>query len=182
MPGRKLRRTKLIEGTKRAVDRTTDLASNTERRVRRALDEIAKGTYDVSDLASDVIGQWSDFLSILYRSASDDGVSTAYIITTGAVPAAEWVGLPDAVRGTQIDWTELTGPVTVAGGVTTAHVVPKNHVEIHDPETNAAPQANIDLDSVKVKIVNVPAQAGVYQGVITLQGTKVLARIVFVRK
>lgn len=182
----KHRRTKLIEGTKRAVDRTTDLTGATERRVRKALDEIAKGRYDLSDFANDVLGQWSDFFSMLYRSGSDDGVATAYIITSGALPAAEWVPLPDVVVGADVRCTDLTGPVTVsAAGATTPHLIPSTDVEIHDPATNAAPTGTEELDSVKIKLRNpgaVPAQPGVYQGVLTLLGTKVLARVVFVRK
>lgn len=181
----KHRRTKLIEGTKRAVDRTTELAVATERRVRKALDEVAKGKYDLSDFANDVLGQWSDVLSTMYRFGSDDGVATAYIITSGALPAAEWVPLSDVVVGTDIKCTDLIGPVTVAAGVTTSHVIAEADVEIHDPASNASPTGTDELDSVKIKLRNagaVPAQPGVYQGALTLQGTKVLARILFVRK
>jgi len=38
------------------------------------------------------------------------------------------------------------------------------------------------VDSVFVQIVNVPATAGVYRGVLMLQNTDVLAEIVLVRR
>jgi hypothetical protein len=97
--------------------------------------------------------------------------------------------LTDSTVVGQLDWTDLVGPVTVAGGATTVNVIPKANWELWDPMTDAvpvppAPPATLELDSVKVRIINFPAQVppGIYQGVITLQATKVLARVVFVMK
>ena len=186
MPGPKPKKTKLLKGTMRGVRRVKTLGDQTEARVARALTNIAADTYTVSDLVDDVVGQWSDVFDIFssFSPAGVDDLATAYIITNGPVPAGELVTLPDVVRANQIQWTDLQGPVTVAGGVTTSYRVPAADYVIHDPATDAPPAAATELDSVKVKINVVPAVAGagVYEGALTLQNTKVLARVVLVRK
>ena len=200
MPANKPKKTKLVKGAKRSVRRVKEFADKTENRVTKALEAIWKDKYSLSDFTDDVVSQWFDFFKAMnqFGGSTDEDVSTAYLVTgTWApppaplppVPAPEWVELTDSTVVGQLDWTDLVGPVTVAGGATTVNVIPKANWELWDPMTDAvpvppAPPATLELDSVKVRIINFPAQVppGIYQGVITLQATKVLARVVFVMK
>src|SRR5262245_3965894 len=184
MAGPKPKKTKVLKGAIRGVRVLKTYGDLTQARVSKALTNIAADTYTVSDLVDDILGQWSDVFDAFspFAAAGSDDVATAYIITNGPVPAPELVALPDVVRGTQIQGTDLQGPVVVAGGVTTSHRVPIADYAILDPDTNAPPVGTVELDSVKVQINVVPAQAGVYEGALTLQNTKVLARVLLVRK
>jgi len=201
MPAGKPKKTKVIKGTKLAVRRAKDFADKTGDRISKGLEAVWKDKYSLSDFADDVVNQWSDFFKVMNRfsGSTDDQVSTAYLVTgpwapppapLPPVPAPEWVELTDSTQAPQIEWTDLVGPVTIVGGVTTINVIPKANYEVWDPMTDAVPVVQapplppLELDSVKIRIINFPAQVppGIYQGAITLQSTKILARVVFLMK
>ncbi|MCC6850233.1 MAG: hypothetical protein IT294_17215 [Deltaproteobacteria bacterium] len=178
----KAKKLKLMRRVKRGSDRAQEFALNTEDRVRKALKAIANDTYSLSNLADDVLGQWSDFFKVVNQisGGDEDEMGTATFIAgpynqnnPPPVPGgASLVVLTDTVDGQSIECTDLTGPTTFA----------KANVRILDPDTDAPPLPNVDLDMVKVKVTALPAQPGTYHGALTLGNTKILGRVLYVYK
>jgi hypothetical protein len=179
---------KVLRNTARAIRKGIDLGTETEKRVTKALDKIAAETYSTADLADDILGQSADFLGALTGVVGEStDVRTLYLITNGPSPVGS-ISFPQKVTGAQIDKGILAGPITVAGGqnpnaqvVTVNSIAPGDYRLLH-PYSGQPLVANDEYDGVQVEINNVPAQAGVYRGVLTLQSTDVLAEIVVVRK
>jgi len=182
---------KALRGSTRAIDKSIALGDKTKDRVKGALDKLAGNAYGTTDLADDLVAQTSDFVTTLtgiLSGASDDDVATLYLITNGPGPKGT-VSLKTVATGQQIEKSILQGPITATGNnagnqVVTIHNIAANDYNLLHPDTGAALQNIDEVDSVTVEIptANVPGQAGIYRGVLTLQNTDVLAEIVFVKK
>lgn len=186
---------KLAERTVKGANAARRFARKVQNRADAGLLEVLAGRYTTNDLLDDVMEGAADLMDVFRGPAAGAGggiPTVTFVSTGGALPNRDLVALRLSVPAGQIEKTSLTAiaevptvPPAPPGIVPTPTIFPNANYRLRfaDHPNAVIPAGSPDeVDEVFVELTAVPAQVGVYRGMLAWQSSDVLAEVVLIVK